>query len=452
MNVVKLVSIFLLWTCIVPPPGFPQEPPMHNPTIDKILSEISAANIQQTIEHLVSFGTRHSLSDTSDKRHGIGAARRWIKSEFESYARKSRNTMNVEFQEFLVPPSNRVPHPATIVNVAAILQPAHPQSSKRMFIVSGHYDSRASNTLDSISTAPGANDDASGTALVMELARVFSRYEFEATIMFVAFAGEEQGLLGSTALADSAKHNGWNIEAVFNNDIVGNIHGGNRETESTYVRLFSEAYSPIDTGSVFRQRNSLGLENDGTSRSLARYIKEVSEQYVPDLSVKLIYRRDRFLRGGDHLPFHERGYGAVRFTEAKENFDRQHQDVRDDHGKSYGDLPEFVNANYCAGIAKINAAALASLALAPSPPSNVEIMTKNLDYKTELRWQTNHESDLSGYCVRYRETAVQSWQKSMFTKDTSITLSISKDDYLFGVQTIDRDGNRSLIVIPKPAR
>jgi hypothetical protein len=239
---------------------------------------------------------------------------------------------------------------------------------------------------------------------------------------------------------------------VLNNDIVGSSHGGNGEIESSYVRLFSEAYGALDTGGVFRQRNSLGLESDGPSRTLARYIKETAEQYVAGFSVKLIYRRDRFLRGGDHSSFNEKGFAAVRFTEAKENFDRQHQDVRTENGRSYGDLPEFMDFEYCARIARANAAALASLALAPVAPSNAEIMTKNLEYGTSLRWDKNTGADLTGYIVRYRETTSPTWQYQSFTTDTTLTLKISKDDYLFGVQAVDKDGNASLISVPKPVR
>jgi hypothetical protein len=452
MNIAKLLLAFLFCICFTHVDGFAQEPPQKNNTIENILSEISPSNIQRTIEHLVGFGTRHSLSDTSSNTRGIGAARRWIKSEFDKLAQQSHGRMTSEFQSFTVPPSSRVPHPTNIVNVTATLRPSNPQTANRIFIVSGHYDSRASNALDSVSAAPGANDDGSGTALVLELARVFSKYELRATIMFVAYAGEEQGLFGSTQLADSAKRERWNIEAVLNNDIVGNIHGGNGETESTYVRLFSEAYTPLDTGSTFRLHNSLGLENDGSSRSLARYIKAVGGQYVPGFNVKLIYRRDRFLRGGDQLPFHERGYAAVRFTEAKENFTQQHQDVRTIRDTSYGDLPAYVNFAYCANIARVNAAALASLALAPAPPTAAVIMTKTLEYGTTLQWRKNPEPDIAGYRINIRETTSSEWQFSRFTSDTLITLTLSKDDLLFGIQAVDKAGNCSLITIPLPSR
>lgn len=450
-----------------------------NQTIATIVSAISPPGIRSTIDTLAGFGTRHTLSDSASG-HGNGAARRWIKSVFERYARESNGRMTVEFQEFIAPASARIPRPARIVNVVATLRPslspgagspdkpgngavrrgaesqmalkatgAHPD---RVFLVSGHYDSRSSNALDSVSAAPGADDDGSGTALVLELARVLCKYEFRSTIVFAIFSGEEQGLFGSTHFADLAKRRGWNIEGVLNDDIVGSIQDGNGEVESTKVRLFSEAYNPLDTGSIFRQRNFLGLENDGASRTLARYAKEIGEQYVPDCRVMMVYRRDRFLRGGDQLPFHERGFPAVRFTEARENFDRQHQDLRTENGKSFGDLPEFINEAYCARIAGVNASTIAMLAFAPSAPESVQVLTKNLDYDTDLRWRKNAEADIAGYDVRYRETTSPVWQYSVFTRDTIITIKASKDDYLFGVQAVDQSGNVSLPSLPRPAR
>jgi Zn-dependent M28 family amino/carboxypeptidase len=338
-----------------------------------------------------------------------------------------------------------------VVNVVATLKSSRPDlSTGRMIIVSGHYDTRAGGPMDITSDAPGADDDASGVALVLELARVMSPREFDATILFAAFAGEEQGLLGATACAEWAKQCGVNVEAVFSNDMVGSVENGNGSREDRYVRLFSEAFSPLDTGSVFRQRISLGWENDGGSRSLARTIKEIGEAYNPGFGVQLVYRLDRFLRGGDHRPFHERGYRAVRFTEVKENYDRQHQNVRTENGKEYGDLPKFVDHEYCASIARVNAAAIATLAAGPQPPTGVEVLTGQLENDSRLRWQKNAERDLAGYVVRYRPTSSPVWENSVFTTDTTISLKISKDDFLFGVQAVDGEGNVSLVVLPKP--
>jgi hypothetical protein len=238
---------------------------------------------------------------------------------------------------------------------------------------------------------------------------------------------------------------------MFNNDIVGSTEAGDGTKENRYVRLFSEAFTPLDTGASFRQTVMLGLENDGGSRTLARYIKEVGEEYTPSFGVDLVYRLDRFLRGGDHRPFHERGFRAVRFSEVKENYDHQHQDVRIENGKQYGDLPKFVDYDYCANVARINAAAIATLARAPQPAQKVAILTTQLGYDTVLRWAKNPEPDLAGYLVRYRQSHSPVWEKSVFTRDTTITLKASKDEYLFGVQAVDKEGNVGLVTIPRPA-
>jgi len=431
--------------------AFGQQQPKRNPFVDKIVKEVSAKSLKAAIEKLASLGTRHTLSDTVSETRGIGAARRWIKSEFERYAKESGGRMAVEFHETVVQPSARVPSPTKIVNVVATLKPERQELfANRIIVVSGHYDSRASNALDEKSDAPGANDDGSGTAVVLELARIMSKHAFDATIVFVAFAGEEQGLLGATAWAQMARQQGWNVEAVFNNDIVGSTIAGDGTRENRYVRVFSEAFSLLDTGSVFRQRNSQGLENDGGSRTLARCIKEIGERHNPRFGVQLVYRLDRFLRGGDHRPFHERGFRAVRFSEVKENYDHQHQDIRVENGKEYGDLPKFVDFEYCANVARINAAAIATLARAPAPPSKVEVLTAQLGYDTVLRWIKNTESDVAGYAVRYRQTSSPLWEKSVFTKDTTLTLKVSKDEYLFGVQAVDKEGNASLVSLPRP--
>jgi hypothetical protein len=429
-----------------------QSPLPKNPQIEKILGEISEGNLRRNVETLVGFGTRHSLSDTVSATRGIGAARRWIKGEFERYAKQAGGRMDVAFDNAIVPPSPRVPHPLTIVNVIATLRPVSPIDSSRVLIISAHYDSRAGNALDSVSAAPGADDDASGVAIVLELARVLSTRNVATAIKFVAFAGEEQGLFGSTALAGRAKEERWNITGVFNNDIVGSSVGGDGGREEHVVRVFSEAYAPPDSGDTFRRRNVLGLENDGPSRSLARYIRMTAETYLPSFRVNTVYRRDRFLRGGDHSPFHERGYPAVRFTEAKENFAHQHQDVRTANDTSYGDLKEYMNFEYCAQIARVNAAALASLAFAPYAPERATILTRNLEYGSTFHWTRSRSTSTAGYRVWSRETDSPVWQKFSFTADTSITLPLSKDDFLFGIQATDNAGNGSMIVIPLPGR
>jgi hypothetical protein len=426
------------------------QPPAKNPRIASMLAEVSASNLKTIVERLTSFGTRHTLSDTVSTHRGIGAARRWIASEFSRSAKASGGRMSVAFHETVVPQSGRMPHPTNVVNVVATLRSR--TAPDRLMVIGGHYDTRAGNPMDSTADAPGANDDGSGTAVVMELARIMAKYEFDATIVFMAFAGEEQGLLGATAWAEMASQKGWNVEAMLNNDIVGSSMGGDGVEERRYVRLFSEAFSPMDTGSVFRFRNSLGLENDGPSRSLARWIDETAAVYVPDFDVKMINRRDRFLRGGDHSAFHMNGFSAVRFSVARENYDWQHQNVRIEGEKQFGDLLQFMDFAYCANVAKVNLAALAGLALAPSPVHGAGIVTSNLEYKTTLRWNRSDEPDLAGYFIRYRETTSPVWQHRVFATDTTVTVDLLKDDYLFGIQGVDKEGNAGLIMTPRPVR
>lgn len=434
-------------------PGFlvvAQQPPTKSGAVERAISEVSQVRLRSTVEKLASFGTRHTLSDTLSEARGIGAARKWIFAEFQRAAVNAHGRMTVEFHRTTVPPSARVKTSTEIVNVVAWLRPPT-RETKRAIIISGHYDSRASDVLDVLSDAPGANDDGSGTALVLELARVMANVQVERTVVFAAFAGEEQGLLGANAFAEYAAKESLQIDAVLNNDIVGNSSNGEGKTETRYVRLFSEAFSPLDTGVAFRRRIALGHENDGASRSLARYIADVSERYNPEFGVRLIYRLDRFLRGGDHRPFHQRGIAAVRFSEANENFDGQHQNVRTENGKHFGDVPEAMDFAYLANVARTNVAALATLALAPASPEGV-IIRPALDYETTLSWRRNSESDLAGYVVRIRETNVATWQHSIFTSDTSVTLKQSKDDFLFGVQAVDKAGHASLIQMPSVAR
>jgi Zn-dependent M28 family amino/carboxypeptidase len=421
--------------------------------VEKIVSEISKSSMKAIDEKLVSFGTRHTMSDTLSDTRGIGAARRWIKSEFEKAATENNGRMTVEFQEGMSPISPRTPTPTKIVDVVAILRPStYAPGSDRIFLVGGHYDSRATNDNDAMSDAPGANDDGSGATAVIELARVLSKFEFRSTIVFIAFAGEEQGLFGSTQWAAMAKEKGLHIEGVLNNDMIGNTLGGDGTMETKYVRLFAEGLSPLDTGAVLRRMDFLGLANDGPSRTLARYVQEIGERFVPGHGVKMIYLRDRFLRGGDQSPFHDLGFAAVRLVDARENYDHQHQNVRKENGKQYGDLSEFMNFDYLTQNAKVDAAALASLALAPSAPKNVGIVVSHLAYDTRLRWNKNPEADVAGYYVRYRETTAPQWQGRLFTADTTIDVKFLKDDYLFGVQAVDKDGNASLVSLPSPAR
>jgi len=431
---------------------FSQQLVKRNSTVVEIIQKISADSIKRNIEKLVSFYTRHSLSDTISQNRGIGAARRWIKSELERYSRESGGRLKVEFDEFIAPAGPRVPKPTKMANVIATL-PGKIYKDK-VYIVSAHYDSRAGDALDSTGFAPGANDDGSGTAAVLELARVLSKYEFDFTIMFVLFAGEEQGLLGSRHLAKKLKDSGIVVLGVLNNDIIGNTEGGNGIVDNTRVRVFSEGLPISRDENMLRLITQVGLENDSPSRQLARYFKEVAERYLDNFQIELIFRRDRFLRGGDHTPFNEQGFPAVRISEMNENYARQHQNVRTEKGVKYGDLPEFVDYEYCANITRANASVLYHLANAPHPPQNPVIKISKLEYDTTLKWDLNTEGDLMGYNICIRGTTSPLWEKKIFVgKVNEFTLkNVSKDNFIFGIQAVDLDGNESLIVIPLPGR
>ncbi|MGH8674187.1 MAG: M28 family peptidase, partial [Burkholderiales bacterium] len=387
------------------PPGAP------NPLIREITAGISAERIEARIRKLASFGTRNSLSDPDSETRGVGAARRWIKAELERCAQESGGRLQVAFDEHLVEQGARIPKPTKIINVVATLPGTQVESRSRHYVVSGHYDSMPSSPVEPEKDAPGANDDASGTAVSMELACVMARYRFDATLVFLAVAGEEQGLLGSTGWAKAAKAAGLDVAGMFTNDIVGNTRSADGKVDRTRVRLFAEgvpALKALPDEIVAALRT--GGENDLPTRSLARYVKEVAERHVPHLKVDVIYRRDRYLRGGDHFPFLDAGYAALRFTEPVEDFRHQHQDVRVVNGVQYGDLPEFVDFGYVADVARVNAAALASLALGPSAPKEVEVMSLFLENNTTLRWQANPEPDIAGYRILRRETTAPFWQ------------------------------------------
>ncbi|HEX8145301.1 MAG TPA: M28 family metallopeptidase [Pyrinomonadaceae bacterium] len=431
---------------------------VRRPEIARILSAIDARNIERTIRKLVSFGTRNTLSAQDNPARGIGAARDWLFEEYQRIAAQTNGRMKVEkqsyLQEAMPPPQGRVPQPTVITNVVATLRGTQPASEGRLYVVSGHYDSMCTSPTDAVCDAPGANDDASGTAAVLEMARAMSKYEFDATLVFMAVAGEEQSLLGSTYFAEQAKQKGWNIAAMFTNDIVGNTLGGNGVRDRQTVRVFSEGVPSNETEPEARTRRSVGGENDSASRQLARFIKEVGSLYMPGFKVMMVYRRDRYLRGGDHIPFLERGYPAVRFTEPNEEYRHQHQNVRVENGVQYGDLPQFVDFAYVAQVARINAASLASLALAPAAPKDVGILTTRLTNDTDLKWEANTEPDLAGYEVVWRETTEPTWTGARMVGNlTTYTMpGMSKDNYFFGVRAVDRDGNRSPVSYPRPVR
>jgi hypothetical protein len=428
-----------------------------HPQIQKILGEISAKNIEASIRKLAAFGTRHSLSETESETRGIGAARRWIKAEMERYSKESGGRLQVEFDSFIQPAGGRIPKPTELVNVVATLPGKQGESKDRIYVVSGHYDSCvcSQDMLDGKSDAPGANDDASGTAAVMEMARVMSKYEFDATLVFMTVAAEEQGLLGAAHWAEMAKQKNLNVAGMITNDIIGSSRADNGKVDDKQVRLFAEGIPPNERLTPeLRTLLQTGGENDGITRQLARHIKEVGEKYVKGFKVNIIYRKDRYLRGGDHSPFLERGFAAVRMTEPNEDYAHQHQKLREENGVKYGDLPEFVDFNYVAQVTRVNAAALASLALAPAAPAKVEMETARLENDTTLRWEANKEPDLAGYRIVWRDTTAPFWTNSLMVGNvTRYTIKgMSKDNYFFGVQSVDKDGNVSPAVYPTPFR
>ncbi|HEY6121836.1 MAG TPA: M28 family metallopeptidase [Pyrinomonadaceae bacterium] len=416
------------------------------------MREIDARNIERTIRKLVSFGTRNTLSEQENQNRGIGAARDWLYGEFQKVAQQSSGRMTVEKQTFEQARAPRVPQPTNLTNIVATLKGTQPEAENRLYVVSGHYDSMCSSPTDAKCDAPGANDDASGTAAVLEMARVMAKCKFDATIIFMNVAGEEQGLLGSTYFAEQAKQKSWDIEGMFTNDIVGNTLGGNGLRDRRTLRVFSEGVPSNETPAEATTRRGVGGENDSTSRQLARFIQEVGLRYVPAMKVMMVYRRDRYGRGGDHIPFLERGYAAVRLTEPNEDFRHQHQNVRIENGVQYGDLPQFVDFDYVANVARINAAALAALASAPGRPRNVNILTTRLSNDTDLEWDANKEPDTAGYEIVWRDTTSAVWTNSRGVGNvTSYTMKgMSKDNYFFGVRSIDTEGNRSPVSFPHP--
>lgn len=424
----------------------------HNPAIQKIIQNVSAAQIEKYNRKLVSFGTRNTNSAQNNPTRGIGAARDWIYEEFKRISADCGGCLEVEKQTYLQEKGRRIPKDINLTNVIATLNGE--KNPDRIYIVSGHYDSMCGNPSDGDCDAPGANDDGSGTAAVIEMARVMSKQKYDATIIFMTVAGEEQGLLGATYFAEQAAKNKMDIEAMFTNDIIGGAKAFKDRPDRNSVRLFAEGVPSNETEAEANLRRSVGGENDSAARQLGRYIKETADIYSPNFRVNVIYRRDRYLRGGDHIPFLEKGFAAVRFTETHEAYDHQHQNVRTENGKFYGDTPEYLDFGYIASVAKINVASLASLALAPAKPKNVGIDITRLTNDTDLKWDANAEDDLAGYEIVWRETTAPFWTNSKSVGNvTKLTMAeMSKDNFFFGVRAVDKDGNKSPVVFPKPTR
>ncbi|MBA4121277.1 MAG: M20/M25/M40 family metallo-hydrolase [Acidobacteria bacterium] len=447
----KIIITFALCLCVSVVNSFAQKKEKPNAEIAKMLKEVSAKRIEADIRKLVSFGTRNTLSEQDNPTRGIGAARDWIFAEFQKISNDCGNCLLVEKQTFLQPKANRVPEPTNLTNVVATLKGT--TNPERVYVVSGHYDSMCNSPMDGKCDAPGANDDASGTAAVIEMARVMSKRKFDATIIFMTVAGEEQGLLGATYFAEQAKQKQMNVEAMFTNDIIGGVTTFKNSPDRNSVRVFSEGVPSNETEQEGATRRSVGGENDSASRQLARFIKETAEIYSPRFRVMMIYRRDRYGRGGDHIPFVERGFTAVRFTERDEDYDHQHQNVRTENNKFYGDTIEFVDFDYVANVTKINAASLAKLALAPTRPKNV-VLANRLGNDTELKWEMGAETDLAGYEIVWRETTSPVWTNSIYINKVTDYLikNMSKDNYFFGIRAVDKDGNKSPVSFPKPVR
>jgi hypothetical protein len=429
--------------------GLPRQQPDRQ--LRALLREIDPDRIGATVTRLAAFGTRHTLSSQDDPVRGIGAARDWIFEQLSAHAAASGGRMTVELQSFIQPPGPRIPVPTRITNVIATLR--GDTDPGRVYVVTGHYDSRATDVLDATSDAPGADDDASGVAAIMELARVLATRRTEATIVLAAVAGEEQGLFGSDHMAQQYKDAGADVQAMFSNDIIGtgNAHDGTAADPHT-VRLFVEGVPTAETAAEANTRRSVGGENDGPSRQLGRFVRDVAENPQTGMKVRVVWRRDRYLRGSDHISFLLRGYPAARFTEPRENFAHEHQDVRVENGIQYGDLVEFCDFRYIARVTRVNAAALWSLAQAPGTPKGVVIDTTQLTNETTLRWQRGTEPDLAGYEVVWRETTAPEWTNVRAVGDvTTVTLDLSKDNVFFGVRAVDRDGHRSPVAAPRPS-
>ncbi|MBA9075966.1 M20/M25/M40 family metallo-hydrolase [Rufibacter quisquiliarum] len=425
-----------------------------DPTIQNLTRQVSAQELERLVRGLVSFETRHSLSSTKDKKKGIGAARNWAQAELEKAAATANGRMTVTQDRYTVKADGRrIPQDVEMANVMATLKGTDPNDD-RVFIVSGHIDSRNTDVMDATGKAPGANDDGSGTAAVIELARVMARQTFPATIIFVCVQGEEQGLYGAKHLAERARKENWNLVAMLNNDMIGNSYSDEtRLHDNTRVRIFSEGVPALETPEMAAWRKSTGGENDSRSRQLARYMKEMGTRYVPQLDVVLNYRTDRFLRGGDHTPFSQAGFTAVRVCEMNENYQYQHQNVRTENGIAYGDFPEHVDFEYLRKNTTLNLATLANLALAPASPEEVGVVTSNLTNQTELRWKAPTKGEKpAGYYILMRETASPMWEKKIYVEGTTTTLPYSKDNYFFAVQAVDAEGHESLPIMPKPIR
>ena len=444
----KQLFIFFLLACFTQQ-SKAQQIIERDKEIEQMVKEVSPDSLKIYIKTLVAFGTRNTLSTQSNPQRGIGAARSWVLTKFNEFAKQSNGRMTAIIDTTtLQKGKERVDTTLLLGNVVATLRGTDP-TDKRVFIISGHLDNRRSDVMDRKGDAPGANDDGSGSAAVLECARIMSKHSFAATIIFITVSGEEQGLLGAYYMAEKAKALNLPIEAVLNNDIMGSNNSNETNIiNNTQVRVFSEGLPDFELDKKAKTIRQFGLENDGISRQLARYVKETGERYVDNLQVVMIYRNDRFLRGGDHTPYVENGFAAVRITEMNENYNRQHQDIRLENGIQYGDVLEHIDFEYLRKNTALNLANLANLSRAPARPEAVTIDVKKLGNTTSLNWQTPKTGKVKGYYILLRETTSAFWQKKFFTDQLQIVLPYSKDSYFFAVQSVNESGNESLPVVP----
>ncbi|TSE06254.1 MULTISPECIES: M28 family peptidase [Aquimarina] len=414
-----------------------------------IITAVSADRIETDIKKLADFGTRNTFSDTISNTRGIGAARRWIKSEFETISKDCKNCLDVFYQKDFVTKDmgTRVPHDAWVVNVVAIQKGT--KYPNRYIIMSGDIDSRASDTMDFTTDAPGANDNASGMAGTIEAARVLSKYTFESSIIYVGLSGEEQGLFGGGGLAKYAKDQGWDIIGILNNDMIGNIKGVDGVIDNRAFRIFSEPTNLTDDEKKVRRRRFYGGEVDGISRQLARYVHKSVKTYMPEMNPMMIYRLDRFGRGGHHRPFNDLGYAGIRIMEAHENYTQQHQNIREENGIKYGDVVEHVNFEYAAKLTAVNAINLAGLAWAPPAPSEVKI-GGIVEPSAKFKWKKVNNPNVKGYKIYWRDTTSPTWDHSRFVGDVDnfVLDGIVIDNFFFGIATVGKNGHESTVVFP----
>jgi Zn-dependent M28 family amino/carboxypeptidase len=447
MQILTFVVLMTLAPIGVRAGDAPPAPAEKSPLLQSIVVDVKADELHATIAKLVGFGTRHTLSDTKSKTRGIGAARRWAKSRFEDFSKRCHGCLQIEMPEQTVT-GERIPQPAAIVDVLAIQRGT--SDPDRVIVISGHIDSRVVDVMDARSDAPGADDDGSGTATVIEAARVLSQHKFPATLVYAVLSGEEQGLYGGKLLAQYARDHHWNVEAALNNDIVGNTTGTNGEKDDTHVRVFSEGTRSTETPEQATRRRYNGGEVDSPSRNLARFVSVLADKYLSNFSAHMIYRTDRYRRGGDQVPMLAAGYPAIRFTEAIENYHREHQDVRTADGVRYGDVLDAVDFPYLAQVARVNAITMAALASAPPPPPEVKIEGA-VSMDTTVSWTA--VPDAAAYRVWWRDTTAAQWTDSRLVNDAnSIVLKdVNIDDWFFGVAAVSADGFESPVEFPGAA-